>query len=85
MSPYEQDKYAGRHAFSTDGWDWSFSPLPAYNSTVIFTDGSVITFNRRERPHLLINSQGEPTHLFTGVQQHSNNDYIWTHVQPIKT
>jgi len=85
MKPYEQDMYAGRHAFSTDGWNWSFTPTPAYNSTVHFSNGQVITFNRRERPHILLNDQGEPSHLFNGVQQYSNNDYIWTLVQPIMT
>jgi hypothetical protein len=85
MKPYAQDTYAGRHAFSVDGWNWTFSDLPAYNSTVHFTNGQVITFSRRERPHLLLNDQGEPTHLFTGVQQYNYNDYTWTHVQPINT
>jgi len=84
MKPYDQSIYAGRHAFSMDGTNWTFTPIPAYNSTVVAVDGSSHTYSRRERPHLLIEN-GEPTHLYTGVQVDGRTDYVFTHVQPIQT
>ena len=73
----------GRHAFARDPrgpWTFGASSL-AFNTTVHFTDGSVTTYSRRERPQLLW-SGGRPVMLTTGVQEmHSPQSY--TLCQPI--
>eukprot|EP01097_Dermamoeba_algensis_P007718 TRINITY_DN4928_c0_g1_i1.p1 TRINITY_DN4928_c0_g1~~TRINITY_DN4928_c0_g1_i1.p1 ORF type:complete len:386 (+),score=47.68 TRINITY_DN4928_c0_g1_i1:161-1318(+) len=74
----------GRHAFSRDGVRWQFNNRTlAYNTTVHFTDGSVLEFGRRERPQLFFNEAGEPTHLVNGVQE-KNSPMSYTLIQPIR-
>ena len=79
------DLPAGRHAFSRDGISWTLTSDLAYNSTVIFEDGSAVTYSKRERPHLLLAS-GAPAVLFTGVMQFPEHvdDHSWTLAQPIR-
>jgi len=55
------------HFFSPDGWNWMASPTEPFGNYVEFTDGSSMLLSTRERPKLLFNSQGEPTHLYNGV------------------
>eukprot|EP01045_Picozoa_sp_COSAG04_P005319 COSAG04_NODE_245_length_18929_cov_6.708391_5_plen_547_part_00 len=51
----------GKHAWSSDGLSWHLSRSLAYNTTVHFQDGTPpMTLARRERPHLLVNSEGQP-------------------------
>lgn len=59
----------GAHFVSTDGLqDWKRAePLIAYDHTVTLSDGSSITFDRRERPQLLFDKSGEVTHLITSA------------------
>ena len=77
------------HAFSLDGKRWQWSTVPAYNTTVRMADGSSVRLNRRERPHLLFDADGTPTHLYTAVTglpgpfQHT--DRCWTFVQALGT
>ena len=78
-----------RHAFARSyGGPWSIreSSIP-YNSTVAFNDGSVVTFEKRERPHLVWDDNGNPTHLVTGVVipsgQHGYAGKSFTLVQPV--
>lgn len=60
---------AGCHAFSRDTWEWTLSPVPAYNFTVEFDDGSQVVFARRERPQLILDPKtGAPLALINGVQ-----------------
>lgn len=77
------------HAASADGGlTWHFSGGAAYTTTVKYEDGSSKTYSRRERPEMLVNEHGEPTHLITGVVEHTGegqNDYSWTLVQPVRT
>jgi len=77
----------GSHATSDDGIAWTFTGT-AYGNKVQYTDGTSTTFSRRERPHLIINDQGQPTHLTTGVVAGDNkgccDDNSYTHVQPIQ-
>jgi len=72
----------GRHAFSSDGFNWTFSVNPAYTAFVTYQNGSTLQFARRERPHLLF-SNGNPWFLFNGVQQSWAADYTYTLVQEI--
>ena len=43
-------------------------PTDAYDSKLRFADGSAIKVGRRERPSLVFDEHGQPTHLITGVQ-----------------
>lgn len=75
---FPAEKWAGRHAFSTDGLSWTYSPEPAYNASIRFTNGTVSIFSRMERPFLIFDEDGKPTHLFNGVQQYDWDDYTFT-------
>ena len=64
---------------------------PAATSLMHYTDGSVRPFARRERPALMVDEKGFPTHLYTGIQApgmnyscHSATDrgcHCWSSVQ----
>ena len=89
MEPYGP---FGRHGYSHTGaaGTWTFSPTKAYDNRIEFQDGSVSTPARRERPHMLLSASGEPTHLYTSVQDKwptasALNDHSYTHVQEIRT
>ena len=58
----------GAHAFSADGVHWVYSKVAAYSHNIQQQDGSVYVAARRERPFLLLDSGGAPTHLYTGVR-----------------
>ena len=65
---------------SEDGTAWS--PIHrAYNTTVTTTDGVVTQFGRRERPKLIFNGAGQPTHLYNGVITEKNE--VYTIVSPL--
>lgn len=63
---------------------WTFKLQEAFNSTVQFTDGSVETFGRRERPKVFFSGDGEvvPLYLVSGVQSLGMTG-SWTLVQPV--
>lgn len=79
----------GGHAASADGGlTWHYSGAATYNTTVIYEDGSSVTYSRRERPEMLLNEAGEITHLITGVVEKGGggqSDLSWTLVQPVRT
>ena len=78
----------GRHAFSTDGINWTYAAENAYNSTVKFDHGngteSVVSFYRRERPHMIIDENGRPTHLSNGAQESTETDRSFTLIVPLR-
>jgi hypothetical protein len=39
-----------------------------YNFSIAFEDGKTVEANRRERPGLLLDAHGQPTHMLSGVQ-----------------
>jgi hypothetical protein len=49
--------YSG-HAFSVDGWSWTFSTVEPFGGSVNFTDGTSQSFATRERPQLLFQDSG---------------------------
>lgn len=55
------------HSFSRDGLDWVPACVQPYFNIANVTDGSQVVMSTRERPKLLFNSEGEPTHLFNGI------------------
>lgn len=77
------DGWVGSHFFSPgmSGESWRVPPQypdntshcrgygpGAYSTNVTWSDGTVMTFFRRERPELVMNRRGQPSHLVTGVQ-----------------
>lgn len=53
---------------SVDGIDWRVKKhCLAYDHTLMYNDLTIIKAERRERPQLLLNNSGKPTHLYTGV------------------
>ena len=77
------------HYFSRDLVTWHASSIAPYTTTVHHTDGSSVTYNSLERPKLLFDRSGEPTHLVNGVSRPGatngckNGDHTFTFVQPI--
>eukprot|EP01052_Picozoa_sp_SAG31_P004703 SAG31_NODE_198_length_20656_cov_5.167291_8_plen_206_part_00 len=59
--------WAGGHAFSRDGLQWS-KWNRCYNTSIPLSSGGFFETNRRERPKLLFdNNTGVPTHLYSGA------------------
>jgi len=61
MKPFSAGKecYSG-HAFSTDGFDWTFSDVEPFGGEVHFTDGTSTTYSTRERPQVIF-AEGDTT------------------------
>jgi len=57
----------GGHSWSLDGVNWSEPRVGAFDTTIQFTDGSSMTCERRERPQMVIDKDGKPLALVTGV------------------
>eukprot|EP00038_Savillea_parva_P010427 m.190192 g.190192 ORF g.190192 m.190192 type:complete len:209 (+) comp17987_c0_seq1:312-938(+) len=76
-------QWAGRYAYSIDGRVWKYSSVPPFTGTVKWINGSLSEFDRRERPFLLFDEKGRPTHLYTGVQRYSYDEYTFSLIQPI--
>lgn len=64
---------------------WHFKLHEAFNSTVNYTDGSIQTLQRRERPKLFFSNDREmtPLYLTTGVQEIGESGLSSTLIQPI--
>ena len=65
-NPVPSPGWAGGHAYSRDGLVWS-AWTRCYNTSVLLTNGQVVETNRRERPKLLFDDEGYPTHLYNGA------------------
>ena len=69
----------------------SYSHQVPYTTEINFTDGTTVTFHKRERPHLVWAAGKEgvtPTHLVTGVVQPGSNEHgysglSYTLIQPL--
>lgn len=58
----------GVHATSDDGIEWEFSDPPiAWSRTLTWQDGTSETVGSLERPQLLFDGEGRPTHLFCAM------------------
>lgn len=80
--------YVGGYAESvTDdffgAWDYNFYS-PAYNATITFTNGLEMRLHRRERPKVLLDSDGAPAFLYNGVCGVNVNSDCFTFVQAIQ-
>ena len=65
-TPVPSPGWAGGHAFSQDGLAWS-NWTRCYNTSASLVGGGKFEFHRRERPKLLFDKAGIPTHLFNGA------------------
>jgi hypothetical protein len=84
----------GGHGFSRDGVHWTYTPTAPFSADIQFVDGEVVSMQRRERPHLILDSAGRPTHLVTSVQPPPGrptspptgfrNDRTYTHIQRVR-
>eukprot|EP01050_Picozoa_sp_SAG11_P006274 SAG11_NODE_480_length_9107_cov_7.433171_2_plen_1065_part_00 len=63
----ESNDYVSGHLFSEDGLIWNESGVEPYRHTVSFQGGQVQNFSTLERPKLVVDASGRPTHLFNGV------------------
>merc|ERR1711924_311021 len=63
-----------KYVWSMDGLHWTSSSPKVPWCNVEFTDGTNATLKRRERPKWLLGVDGQPTHLFTGVQPSEATD-----------
>lgn len=81
----------GGHAYSADGEHWHYPYIngSAYWENVTFTNGEVVEFKRRERPHLVFAADGvTPVALTNGAGIDGvgmYGDATWTFLQPLKT
>jgi hypothetical protein len=76
----------GAHVYARElTGPWHFKQQEAYNSTITFTDGSVRTLRRRERPKLFFSDDGEltPLYLTSGVTEMGQGSRSSTFIQPI--
>ena len=62
-----QPNLVSNHGYSSDGLSWTFDDEPPYFATITFGDGSRQNFSTLERPHLVFDAAGEPTHLVNGA------------------
>lgn len=87
---YDGRRYprAGSHLFSRSlTGPWHNPQQEAFNSTINYTDGTVVQLNRRERPKLFFSDDGEmtPLYLVTGVTPLNETRKSSTFIQPIGT
>ena len=78
----------GGHAFSPDGWAWTWSGL-CFDSKGAFDDGTSFDFRGRQRPHLVFGEGPAPLGLTNGViyedASTQGSDACYTFVQPVRT
>lgn len=83
------EKYGGVHAYSTDGrhWDICMGEL-AYSRKVLWDDGETRLMGNLERPFILFDDMGKPTHLFFATSDGTNGFHdatqTWNMVIPLK-
>ena len=57
------------HAYAENLWSpWYYSPVPAANNSLAFTDGTTVTMGSRERAQVLTDKNGDVMVLYNGVQ-----------------
>lgn len=77
----------GAKAFSYDGITWHTSTTSlsrVWNSTVSYTDGTSITFRRREEPKIFVDAQGYMRAMFNAVTDPKNNEISYVMSQAIR-
>ena len=60
--------HAGVHGYSIDGINWEIAILPkAYSRTVLWSNGDSTVQGSFERPQLLFDAEGRPSHIFAAT------------------
>ena len=80
----------GGHGYSADGLVWYYSGVTsddvygtAYGGPVQFTDGGSDTYARRERPQMVLSTDGTPVAITTSVQLAGQSSH--TQAVPLRT
>eukprot|EP01059_Diplonema_ambulator_P018919 TRINITY_DN315_c3_g1_i1.p1 TRINITY_DN315_c3_g1~~TRINITY_DN315_c3_g1_i1.p1 ORF type:complete len:230 (+),score=30.82 TRINITY_DN315_c3_g1_i1:94-690(+) len=72
----------GTHAFSPDnGVTWYYGKQNCYNGSVLTTNGSTMTYARRERPHMILDNNNDPIYVTNGVQEEDQSTDCYTDPQ----
>eukprot|EP01047_Picozoa_sp_COSAG01_P036551 COSAG01_NODE_2858_length_6960_cov_31.694797_3_plen_427_part_00 len=66
-TPGHNGSVVSGHYFSEDGHNWHASAVAPFGNTVTLTDNSTQLFSTLERPKLLFDDEGNPTHLSNGA------------------
>ena len=90
--PWPDRKTRGAVAFAPgDGTNisaWRVSSKEAWSASVVWVNGSATQALRRQRPALVFNAAGAPTHLITGVNFASSDWHAtnadWTLITPLE-
>ena len=75
LSGIASQQGVGAHAFSRDGLNWAYKSGSYYLEAAVGDSQDVFTFARRERPHLLLDDDGNPSYLTNGVVPSSGSDW----------
>lgn len=81
---YGQEKSCGSYAFSRNSYNWTLRKEAAYDASVKWDDGTKENLLSRQRPKLLLNNDGIPLVLFTGVLS-NDSSLEWTMAQRFNT
>ena len=81
--PVPSPGWPGGHVFSRDGLKWSGSIQRCYSTNVSLVGGGQLVTKRRERPKLLFNASGHPTHLTNGVITSEGGSGVYTLIAPL--
>ena len=73
-SPIPSPGWSGGHIYSRDGLTWSHVQR-CYSTNVTLEGGGLLVTKRRERPKLIFNEAGVPTHLTNGVETAHGGTY----------
>jgi len=82
--------HAGVLGHSCDGIHWELSdPVKAYSCRIVWENGDTTVQGSFERPQLLFNEQGDPSHIFAatadGPGGFRNAERTWCMVVPLQT
>ncbi len=66
----------GVYATSEDGVKWNVRSEPSFTRDILWDDGKVRKMGNMDRPFLLIDENGEATHLFVATNDGTDVDFI---------
>ena len=69
-------------SFSINLYDWTVtksweqSKIGCYSTNVTWSDDTVSTFFRRERPEIMFDTDGNPLYFYSAVQEFKNDSHF---------
>ncbi len=83
------ERHGGIHAWSENGTDWKINlGEQAYSRRILWDDGQTQLMGSMERPFLLFDESGKPTHMFcatsNGTKGFSDATDTWNMAIPLK-